>query len=338
MGPRSWAAEQEPAKQPPILVGFNRDFPPFEFLDARGQPAGYDIDLIRAAAAEAELPLVFQAGTWEHIKADVEAGRIDVVPGMLYSEQRATQVEFSAPHLLVHYGIFIRKGTRGVAALSDLRGKKILVERHSRMHELLLSQGFKAEVNPVASEPEALRVLSSGQGFDAALLPRLEGLEMIQDLHLTNIYPLPGSVLSEELCFAVAKGRGNLRAKLDSGMAILNRSGKYRKIYDQWLGALEPEKGISPRATRFLEWIAMASLGLLTLPLAWSWSLRRQVYQRTRALRRSEEAIRASNARFQAIFDTTNDAIFFHDPATGAILDVNQRAADLYGYSREELL
>ena len=139
----SWSplVGQEPPSNQPIIVGFNRDFPPFEFLDAKGQPAGYDIDLIRAAAAEVELPLVFQADTWEHIKAGVEAGRIDVLPGMLYSERRAALVDFSAPHLLVHYCIFVRKGTQGVAALNDLRGKKILVEHSSRMHELLLSQG-----------------------------------------------------------------------------------------------------------------------------------------------------------------------------------------------------
>ncbi len=338
VGPQSRAVGQEPAKQQPIIVGFNRDFPPFEFLDSKGQPAGYDIDLIRAAAAEVELPLVFQADTWEHIKAGVEAGRIDVVPGMLYSEERAALVEFSAPHLLIHYCIFIRKGTQGVAALSDLRGKKILVEHSSRMHELLLSQGFGAEVSPVASEPEALRALSSGHEFDAAILPRLEGLDMIHDLSLVNIEPLPGSVLSEELCMAVAKGKGRLRAKLESGVAILNRSGKYREIYDKWLGSLESEKGLSPRMTKRLGWTAIAALGLVTIPLVWSWSLRKQVYQRTKALRRSEEATRASNIKLQAVFDTTNDAIFFHDLATGTILDVNQRAADLYGYTRKELL
>jgi PAS domain S-box-containing protein len=336
----SWAslAGQEPASNQPIIVGFNRDFPPLEFQDAKGQPAGYDIDLIRAAAAEVELPLVFQADTWEHIKAGIEAGRIDVLPGMLYSEQRAALVDFTAPHLLVHYCIFVRKGTQGVAALSDLRGKKILVEHSSRMHELLLSRGFGAEVSPVASEPEALRALSNKLEFDAALLPRLEGLEMIHDLRLTNLQPLPGSVLSEDLCIAVAKGRGRLRAKLESGVAILHRSGQYRAIYDRWLGSLEPERGLSPRVIRLLGWSAIAVLALVTIPLAWSWTLRKQVYQRTRALRKSEEATRASHAKLQAVFDTTNDAIFFHDLSTGAILDVNQRATDLYGYPREDLL
>ena len=51
---------------------------------------------------------------------------------------------------------------------------------------------------------------------------------------------------------------------------------------------------------------------------------------------RSEEALRRSEERFQAIFDSVNDAIFIHDADTGAILDVNRKMTDMFGYSREE--
>ena len=40
---------------------------------------------------------------------------------------------------------------------------------------------------------------------------------------------------------------------------------------------------------------------------------------------------------YREIFNAANDAIFLHDAATGAILDVNQTALDMFGYSREEL-
>ena len=329
---------QEAAQQKPIVVGINREFPPYEFLDPTGQPAGYDVDLIRAAAAEVGLPLVFQADTWAHIKADVEAGRVDVVPGMLYSEERAALVEFSAPHLMVHYSIFIRKGTPEVATLADLAGKRILVERSSRMHEFLLSHGFKSEILVIDSEPEALRKLSSGLGIDAAILPRIEGLEMVRDLHISNVHPLSGSILSEELCFAVAKDRGRLRAKLDSGVAILYRSGKYREIYDKWFVPLEPGAGNSARILKFLGWTTLGALLVGVTALAWSWSLRRQVHRKTESLRRSEAATRTSNARFQAIFNAANDAIFIHALPSGTILDVNQRTEEMYGYSREQIL
>lgn len=50
----------------------------------------------------------------------------------------------------------------------------------------------------------------------------------------------------------------------------------------------------------------------------------------------AEEAIRASEANYRAIFDTANDAIFVHDADTGAILDANQAATDMYGYTTED--
>jgi two-component system, cell cycle sensor histidine kinase and response regulator CckA len=44
----------------------------------------------------------------------------------------------------------------------------------------------------------------------------------------------------------------------------------------------------------------------------------------------------ASDATYRAIFDLANDAIFVHDAATGAIVDVNRKMTEMYGYSREE--
>ncbi len=42
--------------------------------------------------------------------------------------------------------------------------------------------------------------------------------------------------------------------------------------------------------------------------------------------------------RFQAIYDSVNDGIFIQDPETGAILDVNRRLCEWFGYSAEHLL
>lgn len=48
--------------------------------------------------------------------------------------------------------------------------------------------------------------------------------------------------------------------------------------------------------------------------------------------------LRESDASYRAIFDSANDAIFVHDLATGAIVDVNRKATEMYGIPRDELL
>ncbi len=52
---------------------------------------------------------------------------------------------------------------------------------------------------------------------------------------------------------------------------------------------------------------------------------------------RAECALRQAEASYRAIFDASEDAIFVHDWDTGAIVDANPKACELYGYSAEEL-
>jgi PAS domain S-box-containing protein len=62
----------------------------------------------------------------------------------------------------------------------------------------------------------------------------------------------------------------------------------------------------------------------------------RQVQLEDRA--RASEALKASEQRFRAIIDRTNDAIEVVDPETGRFLDVNEAACLAHGYTREEYL
>src|SRR5439155_2537354 len=52
--------------------------------------------------------------------------------------------------------------------------------------------------------------------------------------------------------------------------------------------------------------------------------------------KRSDEALRISEASYRAIFDAAEDAIFVIDIETAAIVDANPRACAAFGYSREE--
>jgi PAS domain S-box-containing protein len=54
--------------------------------------------------------------------------------------------------------------------------------------------------------------------------------------------------------------------------------------------------------------------------------------------RRAEEGLRESEEKYRQLFELESDALFLIDNETGRILEVNNAASDLYGYSREELL
>ncbi len=54
--------------------------------------------------------------------------------------------------------------------------------------------------------------------------------------------------------------------------------------------------------------------------------------------KRTEAALLESEAKYRGLFEMKSDAIFLVDDDTGKIIEANLAAANLYGYSREELL
>ena len=51
----------------------------------------------------------------------------------------------------------------------------------------------------------------------------------------------------------------------------------------------------------------------------------------------TECTLQESEERYRSIFDCINDAVFVLEVETGAILDVNQRACELFGHSKEAM-
>jgi PAS domain S-box-containing protein len=54
--------------------------------------------------------------------------------------------------------------------------------------------------------------------------------------------------------------------------------------------------------------------------------------------KQTEAALQESSEKYQNLFDLESDALFLSDNKSGQILEVNQSAAAMYGYSRDELL
>ena len=52
----------------------------------------------------------------------------------------------------------------------------------------------------------------------------------------------------------------------------------------------------------------------------------------------AQEALRESEANYRTIFDAANDATFVFDAENGAMLDVNLKMCEMYGYTREQVL
>ncbi len=268
-----------------IIVGGDRDYPPYEFLDSNGKPAGYNVELTRAIAEVMGLQVEFRLGGWSEQLRDLKEGRIDLLQGVSWSEQRASQIDFTPPHTVVNHAIFARRESPPVSSLAELQGKKVTLHRDGIMHEQLLRLGYGPDLVPTPTPADALRLLASGQ-CDYAVVAIVPGMYIIREYKLTNLVAVARSIASQKYGYGVRKDNTELLAKMTEGLAILKKTGQYDAIHAKWLGVLEPQ-GLALGKVIKLAALVITPLVLVLGGMAfWSRSLHKQVALRTADLTR----------------------------------------------------
>ena len=308
------APGQGPATAPgPVLrAGGGANYAPYHFL-REGQPAGFDVDLARALARAIGATIEVRLGPWEATRDSLRTGNLDLLVGLVMSEERARTYRFSTPYLTQQYRAFVRRGRFDVRAEDDLRGRRLIVQRDGVMADWVRTRGLTGAPLEVDTAAEGVRRLLDGEG-DALLLPEYRGLYVVRALRRHDIVPVGPPLCPTSYGFAVRRDDAVLAQRLNEGLALLQASGEYDRLWRRWFGVLEPAPS-ALRALRVAAWVIAPLLAVLLLALAWTSSLRRQVRLKTQALQeelgaheRAEAALRASERSLREARDQAEAA------------------------------
>jgi polar amino acid transport system substrate-binding protein len=281
--PNSNTAEIVSPDQPVIIVGGEHSYPPYSFLDKDGRPSGFNVELTQAIADVMGMKVEVRLGAWAEMRKALNAGEIDVLQGMSYSEERAKIYDFSPPFTIVHHSIYARKGSPAVSSLQELADKEVIVEKDGIAYDYLRHSNIKTKLIVQDSIADALRLLASGK-HDYAVVAMLPAEFLKRELELNNIVPVAKRIEARSYCYAFNKNSQELAARFAEGLAILRNSGKFQEIHRKWLGALE-DQGLSWSTIRKYGSLILVPLLLLLIGTAvWSRMLKKQVAQRTAAL------------------------------------------------------
>lgn len=268
-----------------LQIRGNNDFAPYEFVDEKGEPAGYNIDMMKAIGRVTGLDYNIQLEQWSLARASLEKGKIDALTGVMYSKERDKLFDFSIPHISISYAIFVRKNSE-IKGPEDLKGKEILVVQSVYAHDWLKNHRFTPKVIAVEKPEDALRKLSAGQ-HEAAVLIRLHGLEMMRELKINNLQTVGPPVLTQKMGFAVRAGESGLLSKLNEGLYILQTSGEYDQIFLKWFSTKEQKKTLN-WLIRIGKIVVAPLIVFLAVAALLIWYLNKTVERKTRALQSRE--------------------------------------------------
>ncbi len=267
----------------PAIVGGDINYPPYEFLNEQGKPSGYNVELTRAIAKVMGMDVEIRLAPWSEVRRELGAGTIDILQGMVYTQERLTEVDFATPHTMVYQAIWTRESDSTIENPEELIGKDVIVMRGSVMHDFMLGQSIAANLILAESLTDALVLLAAGQ-HDAALVAKLPGQYIVTNLGIRGIRPTATALFEQPYGYAVRKGNQALLGRFNEGLAILKKSGRYQEIRDRWLGMLEPTRLPWSRILRYALAVTLPLLLTLGATILWSRTLQKKVTERTLAL------------------------------------------------------
>ena len=272
------------ASTPALLVGGTTDNYPSAYLDENQQLTGFAVEVFDAVARQMHIRYPRVLGPGSEIADRFLAGNLTVHPFFTKAQSRVINAEYSVPFVSLQMTLFTRRGDARITWLAELTQPPFVVTVGGAGRDYTLADGIPLATFVRTANPDALRQLADGK-TDGAIITRFAGLATIDRLGLKNVVPssvaLPDPVRGYR--FAVIRGESQLLARLNEGLASIQRTGEFDAIHQKWFGHFEPR-----RFTR--EEVTVYVAGALALALAVTfWALLRQRQLRRRLSRQADE-------------------------------------------------
>lgn len=271
----------------PLVVGIDRDYPPYAWIDRDGKPRGHGVEFMRLVAQKAGLEIYFRGDTWERTVAALERGEVEAIIGMLYTESRSRVFDFSQPYAMDTAVIFVRRDS----AIRDFRGldgrDMAMLRGDALVESFINNHGLDVRLTYYDTHPGALRALGAGL-HDVTIAPYQVGMEAIRRYGLSNLTDRGPAVNTLPYRVAVKKGNTRIGARINDAVDAINLSPASSELRDTWQ-RYRREEFTWHTILRYLA-IVMAPLLVIFL-VSWVYFLQRTVRRQTAEITRFHDTL-----------------------------------------------
>ncbi len=224
-----------------LTIGSYTNYPPQEYLNAQGLPAGFDIDLIDAISQHLSVRPEIVSDDFPSLIDDLLAKRFDVViSAMSITPELQQKVDF-VPYFRGGESLLVAQGNPlHIHTLNDLCGQTVAVKMgNSEQRELLHASDICRQ-----AKKSAITVVIVEQDIDAVHLFQSKRVvaayedSSIVDYYIKlypDLFSLGGAVIGVTTeGIVLRQNDSTLLVALNLSLDFLQSNGTYRALIDKW--------------------------------------------------------------------------------------------------------
>ena len=221
-----------------LVVGTEPEFRPFESKAPDGTYVGFDMDLVRALAADLGVELRIEEMAFPALIPALKTGKIDlVISGMTATEERAEEVAFSDSYFETGLCLLVNVDS-GIEKPEDADGKRIVVKQGTtgQINAPRLFPASTDKTTVMQTEGECAAEVALGRA-DAFLYDQLSVLGASKK-HADTTRAVLTPLTHEPYAMAARHGDAKMVARLNDFLAAIRADGRYQKLRDEYIGEL----------------------------------------------------------------------------------------------------
>ncbi len=293
-----------------VRLAHTPDWPPMDFLDDTGTPTGMARDYVRLIEKKLNFNFrVVSVSSWSEMLARAREGTIDVISAGQETETRKEFMTWSTPFLNLKTTIIVRKENTMKLSLDQMRGMSIGVARKYAVGEFIRQRYPSLTMVDVPNPLEGIRMVSFGE-LDAMITEVPNALYIIETEKITNLRLAGDTGFELKHGMGIRKDWPVFSGIIEKTLASITQE-EHSDIYHRWV-KLHTRSGFQTR-TFWYSVLGTAAVILLVMGtvVTWNIQLKRQVNQRTEALRRNETGLEALLALNEQPHGSIQDIVEF---------------------------
>ena len=225
-----------------LIVGTNAEFPPFEYMNDKKQPDGFDIAMIKEIGKRMDKKVEIQNMEFKSLIGAMESESINtVIAGMTKTAEREESVDFSDSYYTSNQAIILKKDSK-IKKLSQLSGKKIGVQEGTTGDIIASGEKFgeknkvivkKATVKRYKKGVDAVMDLKNG-AIDAVVIDEKPAQEFVKN-NAKKLKLVVASAGAEYYCIAITKGNTAYKEEINKQIKAIKKDGTYDKLKAKYI-------------------------------------------------------------------------------------------------------